>query len=69
EQLTQSLLTFSTAKHIAIKKCHGQSYDSASGMGGNFRGLQVRIKEMNQSAHCISCFAISLTIVGKCAAE
>ena len=49
--------------------CRGQNYDNASNMSGRYNGLQARIKQVNQFAEYISCFAHSLNLVGKCAAE
>lgn len=69
EKLAQSLLDFLKENDIDIKDCRGQSYDNASNMGGRYRGLQARIKEINKNAEYIPCFAHSLNLVAKCAAE
>lgn len=69
EQLAQSLLDFLKENDIDIKDCRGQSYDNASNMSGKYSGLQARIKELNEFADYIPCFAHSLNLVGKCAAE
>ncbi|KAJ8875731.1 hypothetical protein PR048_023630 [Dryococelus australis] len=45
------------------------SYDNASNMSGKYSGLQERIKELNEFAEYIPCFAHSLNLIGKCAAE
>ena len=54
---------------IDIKDCHGQSYDNASNMSGKCSGLQAWFTELNEFADYIPCFAHSLNLVGKCAAE
>ena len=64
-QLADSLLDFLKEMGVDIKDCRGQSYDNAS----NMRGLQARIKEKSQFAEYVPCFAHSLNLVGKCAAE
>lgn len=69
EQLAQSLLDFLKENGIDIKDCRGQSYDNASNMSGKYRGLQARIKEINKYAEYIPCFAHSLNLVAKCAAD
>ena len=69
EQLAQSLLDFLNENGINIKHCRGQSYDNASNMSGKYSGLQARIKEINKYAEYIPCFAHSLNLVAKCAAE
>lgn len=69
EQLAYSLLNFLKENDIDIKDCRGQSYDNASNMSGKYRGLQARIKETNKYAEYIPCFAHSLNLVAKCAAE
>ena len=68
-QLTDSLLDFLKEMGVDIKDCRGQSYDNASNMSGKYRGLQSRIKEKSQFAEYVPCFAHSLNLVGKCAAE
>uniref|UniRef100_A0A0B7BVG9 DUF4371 domain-containing protein n=1 Tax=Arion vulgaris TaxID=1028688 RepID=A0A0B7BVG9_9EUPU len=65
EQLAQSLLDFLKENGIDIKDCRGQSYDNASNMSGKYNGLQAHIKD----AEYIPCFAHSLNLVAKCAAE
>ncbi|XP_062904949.1 zinc finger MYM-type protein 1-like [Mobula hypostoma] len=59
EQLTQGLLDFLKENDIDIKDCRGQSYDNASNMSGKYSGLQARIKELNEFADYIPCFAHS----------
>ena len=69
EQLAQSLLDYLKENDIDIKDCCGQSYDNASNMSGKYSGLQAQIKELNESADYIPCFAHSLNLVRKCDAE
>lgn len=65
EKLAQSLLDFLKENGIDIKDCRGQSYDNVSNMGGKYRGLQARIKEINKNAEYIPCFPHSLNLVAK----
>ena len=69
EHLQDKLLTFLNENGIDIGNCRSQSYDNASNMSGRYNGLQARIKQLNQIAEHVSCFAHSLDLVGKCAAE
>ena len=54
---------------ININDCRGQSYDNASNMSGKYIGVQARVCEKNPKADYIPCFAHSLNLVGKCAAD
>ena len=67
--LADSLLDFFKEREINIKDCRGQSYDNASNMSGKYNGLQAIIKERCRFAEYIPCFAHSLNLVGKFAAE
>ena len=69
EHLQDKLLTFLNENGIDIGNCRGQSYDNASNMSGRYNGLQARIKQLNEFAEYVPCFAHSLNLVGKCAAE
>ena len=62
-------LIFFKEKGIDIKDCRGQSYDNASNMGGNYNGVQARIKELRKYAEYIPCFTHSLNLVGQYVAE
>ena len=68
-ELCQSLLDFLKKHDIDIKDCRGQSYDNASNMSGKYIGLQAKVKELNEYAEYIPCFAHSLNLVGQCAAD
>ena len=69
EQLTQSLLDFLKENDIDRKDCHGKSCDSAHNMSGKYSGRHASVKELNEFADYIPCFAHSLNLVAKCAAE
>ena len=69
EHLQDKLLTFLNENGVNIANCRGQSYDNASNMSGRYNGLQARIKQLNKFAEYVPCFAHSLNLVGKCAAE
>ena len=69
EHLQDKLLTFLNENGIDIGNCRGQSYKNASNISGRYNGLQARIKQLNEFAEYVSCFAHSLNLVEKCAAE
>ena len=69
ENLQDKLFTFLNQNGIDIGYCRGQSYDNASNMSGRYNGLQARIKQLNEFAEYVHCFAHSLNLIGKCAAE
>ena len=69
EHLQNKFLTFPNENGIDIGNCRSQSYDNASNMSGRYNGLQARIKQLNEFAEYVPCFAQSLNFVGKCAAE
>ena len=69
EHLEDKLLTFLNKNGIDIENCRDQSYNNASNMSGRYNGLQARIKQLNEFADFVPCFAHSLNLVGKCAAE
>ena len=69
EELANSLLMFLEQAGININDCRGQSYDNASNMSGKYIGVQARVREKNPKADYIPCFAHSLNLVGKCAAD
>ena len=69
EHLQDKLLTFLNENGIDIANCRDQSYDNASNMSGGCNGLQAKIKQLNEFAEYFTCFAHSLNLVGKCAAE
>uniref|UniRef100_H2YAG0 DUF4371 domain-containing protein n=1 Tax=Ciona savignyi TaxID=51511 RepID=H2YAG0_CIOSA len=68
-QLAQNLLDFIEDKGISLKDLRGQSYDNAYNMSGKYKGMQAVITEHNHLAEYIPCVALSLNLVGKCAAE
>ena len=49
---------------VDIGQCRGQSYDNGSNMAGTYKGVQARIKEMNELAEFVPCLAHSLNLVG-----
>ena len=65
EHLQDKLLTFLNENGIDIGNCRGQSYDNASNMSGRYNSLQARIKQLNELAEYVSCFALSLNLVQK----
>ena len=69
KHVQDKLLTFLNENGIDIGNCQGQSYDNASNMSGRYNGLQARIKQLNEFAQYVPCFAHSLNLVEKCAAE
>ena len=69
EELANSLLMFLEQAGININDCRGQSYDNASNMSGKYIGVQARVREKNPKADYIPCFAHSLNLVGKYAAD
>ena len=68
-KLTDILMDFLNERGINITDCRGQSYNNASNMSGKYNGLHTLIKEKSQFAESIPCFAHSLNLVGKFAAE
>ncbi|XP_003738764.1 zinc finger MYM-type protein 1-like, partial [Galendromus occidentalis] len=54
---------------IDLKNCRGQSYDNAANMSGSYKGLQARIKAVNEFAEFVPCSAHSLNLVGTAAAS
>jgi hypothetical protein len=56
----------SFSKHgLSISRLHGQEYDGASNMRGEFNGLKALILNSNPSAYYVHCFAhrLQLTLV------
>lgn len=48
---------------LDINNCKSQSYDNASNMSGQFKGLQAHVKNKNKLAVFIPCIAHSLNLV------
>ena len=69
EHLQDKLITFLNENNIDMGNCRDQSYDNASNMSGRCNGLHAQIKQLNKFAEYVPCFAYSLNLVGKCAAE
>ena len=69
EHLQNKLLMFLNQNSIDIGNRRGQNYDNSSNMSGRYNGLQARIKQLNEFAEYVPCFAHSLNLVGNCAAE
>lgn len=55
--------------NLDIRDCRGQSYDNATNMSGCYKGLQARIKAINEFAKFVPCSAHSLNLVGDAAAS
>ena len=68
-QLADLLFEFIKDNEISLKDLRGQSYDNASSMSKNYKGMLAIIKKCNHQAKYISCVAHSLNLVEKCAAE
>ncbi|PIN26247.1 hypothetical protein CDL12_00991 [Handroanthus impetiginosus] len=50
-------------KHdLSLSRIHGQGYDGASNMRGEFNGLKSLIMKENQATHYIHCFAHQLQL-------
>ena len=69
EHLQNKLLTIPNGNGIDIGNCRGQSYDNASNMSCRYNGLQARIKQLNEFAEYVPCFAHLLNLVRKYDAE
>ena len=52
-----------------IQDCRGQGYDNAAVMAGRNRGVQARIKEINEKAISVNCTNHSLNLAGLHAAS
>lgn len=46
---------------LSISRLHGQGYDGATNMRGEFNGLKTLILKVNESASYIHCFAIKFS--------
>ena len=57
EHLQDKLLAFLNENGIDIGNFRGQSYDNASNMSGRCNGFQARIKQLNEFAEYVLCFA------------
>ncbi|XP_068243599.1 uncharacterized protein [Palaemon carinicauda] len=69
EDMFNALMEFLNTHDLALGKCRGHSYDSASAMSGRYNGLQAKVREKNNLASWIPCTAHSLNLVGKNAVE
>ena len=69
EEMLKRVLGFFEKEGINIENCRGQSYDNASNMSGKYGGLQALIREKNELADWVPCFAHSLNLVGHCAVD
>jgi len=65
--LAATLLRFFSENSIDISKCRGQTYDNASNMSGQYKGMQAKIKEVCPRAEFVPCAAHSLNLVGQSA--
>ena len=65
EEILKSVSVFFEKEGINVENCRGQSYDNASNMSGKYSGLQALIRETNELADWVPCFAQ----VGHCAVD
>ena len=63
EALKEALLRILDHYKLSIHRLHGQGYDGASNMRGEFNGLQKKILDMNPYAFYVHCFAHRLQLV------
>ena len=63
------ILEFLKKIDVKIEDCRGQSYDNATNMSSNYKGMQTIIKEKSKNAIYIPCCAHSLNLVGQCAVD
>lgn len=54
---------------IDFSQCRGQSYDNAANMSGAYKGMQKKIRDINESAIFIPCAGHSLNLVGQAAVD
>ena len=52
-------------KGLDIKNCHGQGYDSAAVMSGNYSGLHKKIQNVAPHAYYVHCALHNLNLVLK----
>ena len=60
-------LRFFSENGIDISKCRGQTYDNASNMNGQYKGMQGKIKEVCPCAEFVPCATHSLNLGGQSA--
>ena len=64
EDITKMILQKLDNDGININDCRGQGYDNAASMAGIHRGVQQRIKNVNEKAEFIACTNHSLNLAG-----
>ncbi|XP_043483534.1 uncharacterized protein LOC122511996 [Leptopilina heterotoma] len=69
KDMAQALLEFLSKQSLNIMDCRSQSFDNAANMSGKYKGMQALIKVENPLAEHLPCFAHSLNLVGKSAAN
>ena len=69
EEMLKSISDLFEKEGTKFEDCRGQSYDNASNMSGKYGGLQAPIREENELAEWVPCFAHSLNLVGHCAVD
>nr|XP_016488987.1 PREDICTED: zinc finger MYM-type protein 1-like [Nicotiana tabacum] len=63
--LKEAIVDYIAQHSLSLSYVHGQCYDGASNMQGDFRGLKTLIQQESKSAYSIHCFAhqLQLTLV------
>ena len=53
---------------LDIENVIGQGYDGPSSMAGKFKGVQARIRELNEKALCVNCAShcLNLCVIKAC---
>ena len=64
EDITKMILQKLDNDGININDCQGQGYDNAASMAGIYRGVQQRIKNVNEKVEFIACTNHSLNLAG-----
>ena len=60
QSLADTLLQYLLDQDVNFENCHGQTYDNASNMSGNYTGMQWILKNKNSIVDYIPCTAHSL---------
>ena len=69
ESITNRILRTLTKYDINLGNCCDQSYDHWSNLSGKNTGVQARLNALNPLIRYIPCSAVSLNLIGSCAAE
>lgn len=68
EELSKLILEKLKTDGLDVQKCRGQGYDNASNMAGRYKGVQARIKQVNEFAEFLPCQDHSWNLIGQNAA-